>query len=70
MKYINIESDFRPIGGYAELLIRKYRRIKELYLDKETQVRGNFNGIVLLVGDDSTVQSIIDSYYEGLREEK
>lgn len=72
MEYINIESDFRPIGGYAELLIRKHRRIKGLKLDKQFGVKGNFNGIVLQVNDDSNVQSIVDYYYKEIhkREEK
>lgn len=66
MIYEEVTADWGTIGTYAEKMIRRFRRLREVNPNAEFQVKGEFNGVNLFVDDNSTIDSIVNDYHVGL----
>ena len=63
MRYEEVTADWGTISEYATKMINRFKHLQEANPDVEFQVKGEFNGAILFVDDNSTVESIVSDYH-------
>lgn len=67
MIYIEVTASWGTISEYATKMINRFKHFREVNPELEFQVKGDFNGVILYVDENSNVESIVNDYNVGFQ---